>query len=287
MSTPSGAMLALVLAAGALSAQEPVARATPATSFAAIQADYKQAVKAFNALYEAAKTAEERQKCFEKYPKGEVFAPRVAAIVKTWPDDPVAVEATTWLTAIQSGDGKTLDELLGVLLEHQIESPNLAGLCGSLQYVSSPESIAFLRAAKAKNPSHDVQGRACYALAQILVGDSRLVEKLRDEHADPDLVQWLTESRGADAVEELRHADPAELQKASEALLEEVVASYGDLKAYHKTLGEQAKGDLFEMRNLVPGKPAPEIEGTDVDGVAFKLSEYRGKVVFLDFWGYW
>ena len=35
------------------------------------------------------------------------------------------------------------------------------------------------------------------------------------------------------------------------------------------------------------GNLAPEIEGTDMDGVAFKLSDYRGKVVMLDFWGDW
>ncbi len=32
---------------------------------------------------------------------------------------------------------------------------------------------------------------------------------------------------------------------------------------------------------------APEIVGEDVDGVPFKLSDYRGKVVVLDFWGNW
>jgi hypothetical protein len=35
------------------------------------------------------------------------------------------------------------------------------------------------------------------------------------------------------------------------------------------------------------GKPAPEIHGEDLDGVPFQLSEYRGKVVVLDFWGHW
>jgi peroxiredoxin len=41
------------------------------------------------------------------------------------------------------------------------------------------------------------------------------------------------------------------------------------------------------MRNLVIGKPAPEIAGEDVEGKKFKLSDYRGKVVVLDFWGHW
>jgi hypothetical protein len=35
------------------------------------------------------------------------------------------------------------------------------------------------------------------------------------------------------------------------------------------------------------GQVAPEIQGTDADGKEFKLSDYRGKVVVLDFWGGW
>ena len=32
------------------------------------------------------------------------------------------------------------------------------------------------------------------------------------------------------------------------------------------------------------GEAAPEIAGVDLDQRAFKLSDYRGKVVMLDFW---
>ena len=35
------------------------------------------------------------------------------------------------------------------------------------------------------------------------------------------------------------------------------------------------------------GRPAPEIVGEDIDGVPMRLSDYRGKVVVLDFWGHW
>ena len=38
---------------------------------------------------------------------------------------------------------------------------------------------------------------------------------------------------------------------------------------------------------LQVGQLAPEIEGADLDGTDFKLSDYRGKVVMLDFWGDW
>lgn len=50
---------------------------------------------------------------------------------------------------------------------------------------------------------------------------------------------------------------------------------------------DSARGHLFQMKNLALGKVAPEIEGEDVDGKKFKLSDYRGKVVLLSFWGDW
>lgn len=34
-------------------------------------------------------------------------------------------------------------------------------------------------------------------------------------------------------------------------------------------------------------QPAPDIVGEDVDGKEFRLSDYRGKVVMVDFWGDW
>ena len=50
---------------------------------------------------------------------------------------------------------------------------------------------------------------------------------------------------------------------------------------------DAARGHLFQLKNLALGKVAPEIEGEDVDGKRFKLSDYRGKVVLLSFWGDW
>jgi cytochrome oxidase Cu insertion factor (SCO1/SenC/PrrC family) len=40
-----------------------------------------------------------------------------------------------------------------------------------------------------------------------------------------------------------------------------------------------------QLADMLPvGSKAPDIEGTDADGKTFKLSDYRGKVVLLDFW---
>ncbi len=69
-------------------------------------------------------------------------------------------------------------------------------------------------------------------------------------------------------------------------------AAKADLKAVAEItenadlLGEAA-GVLFELENLQVGCKAPDIVAKDTEGVEFKLSDYRGKVILLDFWGFW
>ncbi len=75
-----------------------------------------------------------------------------------------------------------------------------------------------------------------------------------------------------------RSADPA----AARADVERAAGLAEDAK-----IVARAKGILTELDHLQIGSVAPEIEGADLDGVAFKLSDYRGKVVVIDFWGDW
>ncbi len=42
-----------------------------------------------------------------------------------------------------------------------------------------------------------------------------------------------------------------------------------------------------ERPEVQVGHQAMEIEAEDIDGKRFKLSDYHGKVVVLDFWGNW
>jgi len=69
----------------------------------------------------------------------------------------------------------------------------------------------------------------------------------------------------------------------------EVMALYRRLaNDYPKTEeGQLAAGQIFRTENLQIGKTIPDFATEDVDGVPFKLSDYRGKVIVLDFWGFW
>jgi hypothetical protein len=75
----------------------------------------------------------------------------------------------------------------------------------------------------------------------------------------------------------------AKLAKESEETLQQVIKDSGDAGPVAK----QAKDVLFLLEHLSVGKKAPDIEGEDMDGKKFKLSDYRGKVVVVDFWAFW
>ena len=60
-----------------------------------------------------------------------------------------------------------------------------------------------------------------------------------------------------------------------------------ELKEKNPDAGEFLDKQRFLVENLTPGKVAPNIMGTDTDGVEFALEDYRGKIVTLIFSGQW
>jgi hypothetical protein len=151
----------------------------------------------------------------------------------------------------------------GAKYSAQIKPDRLAQLCQRLGQMGGAGGEVLLRALLEKDARRDVQGVACLALAQSL------------------------KSR-ADEMPESQAKDAEKLRQESEALFDRATNQYADVKLpFRGTVGERAKGELFELRHLSIGKEAPDVEGEDADSKKFKLSDYRGKVVLLDFGGHW
>src|SRR5262249_31938460 len=76
------------------------------------------------------------------------------------------------------------------------------------------------------------------------------------------------------------------LKAAGEKLLERVVKEFGTLKhPSHGTLGSLARNHLAAIRKPVTvGKPAPDFHAENFESKVIRLSDFRGKVVLLDFW---
>ncbi len=50
---------------------------------------------------------------------------------------------------------------------------------------------------------------------------------------------------------------------------------------------QRLTGRLFALNNLREGMKAPALTGTDFDGKTVNLADYKGRVTFLEFWGFW
>ena len=115
----------------------------------------------------------------------------------------------------------------------------------------------------------------------------RFVGTLPPNVAGKDLALEVMRQMGEGGAQYLAKWTPKAIDEARMKLLETCVEKYGDISMGRKTIGEIAEGQLFVLKYLQIGKVAPDIEGADLDEGAFKLSDYRGKVVVLDFWGDW
>ena len=94
------------------------------------------------------------------------------------------------------------------------------------------------------------------------------------------LLGWIAFVRN----EKTLRSEPA----TSKAFLDAKAAAAGAIaKSEDTLLQRQFDALVAEQEKFGIGQVAPEIGGVDLDGVAFKLSDYKGKVVFLDFWGDW
>jgi hypothetical protein len=121
-------------------------------------------------------------------------------------------------------------------------------------------------------------------LAKFLKNKAEAVEMIKT--LDENTKKMVEQRVGKEALAKIAAADPAKATAEAEKLFEAVVKEAGD-KASFAAVKVNAEAELFEMQHLSIGKQPPEIEGDDIDGKKFKLSDYKGKVVVLDFWGNW
>jgi AhpC/TSA family len=246
-------LLAAALIAPALAADdkkdEPPGRAE---RFQAIQKDFQAAVPKLREAIQEAKSPEERQEVMAKATKP--FVDRAVKLAEEDPKDDVAFQALQF--AMQFGG---TDKAVDLLVAHHLGNARLGAMIAGAGRSGSPAGVKLIKAVMEKGEG-DLKAQATFALGQALATQA-------ESAADPAKAKGLSQE--------------------AEKLFERVAKEYADVKAGRGTLGQQAEDQLYVLRNLSVGRPAPEIDGEDTDGKKFKLSDYKGKVVMLDFWGHW
>jgi tRNA A-37 threonylcarbamoyl transferase component Bud32/peroxiredoxin len=248
----------------------PAEQLTPAKEYLALVKEWNDAVEGYNSAMELALTVAERKKAQRKLPRFPEWAQRFLDLAEKHKTTGTAVDALTWVLLTPApGETKPSAATVAVrkkalqsLVRDHFQKKELGNVCQRLAQTPLAECDTLLQAALEKHGREEVRGLAGYALAISLARQAEVAHRL----ARPEAKQYL--------------------EKAIQQL-ETVVKKYPQIPSGSTTLGEAARTKLHELRYLTVGGKAQEIDGTDLNGKRFKLSDFRGKVVVLSFWADW
>jgi hypothetical protein len=247
-------------------------KADPATSLAdqiaAIKQQHQERQKQFYDELRAAKDDKANSRANEEYNKytGKQ-ADKLKALIREHGKDPATFDGI--LVLVGQLNYYLEDDLVQLVLRHHLANPKMGQLCFDLRYRSTEDwAEKILKEAAEKHPQREVRGQAVYALG--------------------DYYRYRAQPWG----QKLTEAEQAKRFAEAARYYTDVTKTYATVGTPdgRAKLGDKAAAELIRIKNvpnLKVGKAAPEIEGEDLDGKKLRLSDYRGKVVLLDFWGHW
>jgi len=279
-------LVALTLMAAAGTAQDK--RPTPSEQFQALRKEYNRMPGP------PPKTDAERMQYIGRvYKHHNEVAVKFLALAEKHPKDAIALDALIqavwhvntipWPVEV-IGEDTARPIGFEIIIRDHIQSEKLGPLCQRVSYGFAKEYEAFLRAIIAKNPHKHVQAAAKLSLGHYLHNRLQRVELLREQ---PEQAKEFDGLYGKEYMAALQKRDRQKEFQEVEAIFEKSIKEHGDVKLPDgEMVADRAKMELYEIRNLSVGRVAPDIEAEDQHGKRFKLSDYRGKVVLLDFWSY-
>lgn len=210
--------------------------------------------KYYEPLMKKGLTDEERSKIKldpKKDPRN-VFVPKFKALAQRNGKSTVAFRA--WMQVFQLGTGTTdKDQAINAIVKGWAGSDRLADLAMPVLY--SYYELGEKRQAK------------------VLATLDKIDKVAKGKETKAAFIYARASALGNDGSGDL---------KAARAALDKLMSEYPESQ-----YAARAKADIFELENLSVGKVAPDFTAVDQDGVTFKLSDYRGQVIVLDFWGFW
>ena len=218
---------------------------------------FKIEMQAYTKRYRAA-AREDKAKVAQTRPTVEIYHPLLSKLVAE-ATSAEAEEILSWWWHGSRGrrDAEMMSQLL---IDHHSEAKMMTKFVPRMGWNLAPEKAEPLlrRVLEATNVK-SVKATTSFSLLQLL----------------------LTKAETADGkAAEL-------LQPEIEALSQSIKTKYAEFTDLADVpFGERIEAIEF-ARKLAIGKPVPDIVGSDLDGVEFKLSDYQGNVVMISFWGQW
>ncbi len=212
---------------------------------------------------------------------GHVYLDGMGTVMRRDPTSEAALQAATWI--VEHDHGEAAEEAIGILGEHHLLSTPSAPLG------QQPFDQALTILERQVDQHTDLESKALAQLALVnwhlfmeeVARDAATIMAMEPDERD-EAALWLG---GLRTVEYARSRDADTDHGAALDLL----ADLRDGMALHLPTKEAEKAAQL-IRNEFKfgiGSVAPEISGTDLEGKEMRLSDFRGKVVVLDFWGHW
>jgi thiol-disulfide isomerase/thioredoxin len=301
----------LLFFATSLAGGEQPKSLTPSERYEALLKDYERASAAWKQSGKGLKWADPAwREHYAAWPKWS-FGPRFLQFAEANPKEPEAMDALLqivgFLESLYNEDRlifPVITRAFSLLSADHLRDERVAQECLRRQMFMLPTMVPYFQALMAKSQDREVRAYACWALIGYNVAKIGYLERSAaappsDRPEDRDTRQFLKARQDPDFVrlaEAIKKADKAVISTETEALLERLISGYGEVpfparwdKAKRKgeTLADQARLRLDALRSIAVGKVAPDIQGEDTNGKPMRLSDYRGKVVVLVFWGTW
>lgn len=204
-------------------------------------------------------------------------AGRALRIANEEPKDAVALEAAAFALEqlLSFGTaGEDLDKALNIIAEYHLTDPKLRAalldkrtkrlppLLAMISQAAGDAGQKFIKTVSEKAADHGVKGMSLYYLGTAA-------------------------AESADATDD--EAKAKELTAQAIDYFENAIKLAGNEKFGREgTLAKTVEEELVGLKTLAIGKPAPDVQATDLKtGDKVKLSNYKGKVVLLDVWATW
>ncbi len=187
----------------------------------------------------------------------EIPAPqRVLSAAESDPDSEFGVVAALWVLA-RSRAPSEVERASAIIQKYHLNSERLAWLAEYLWDDDRIDLIPLFEAIEARNQHPRVRAWCGTRLAALL---------------------FLRASKTGSFADGMKAR-----QLLARTLEEPIPESVKD----REQIVEEAESILASGAQTAVGLMAPEIEGVDLDGNHLKLSDYRGRIVVLNFWGTW
>ena len=222
-------------------------------------------------------------KKFEANRQQRKFVSKFIEIADKFPGQAGALSSLEWVLRYFRA-GKECDLALTRLTKQHASSADLPSVFSRIGHNPSLEVGRFYEAVIKANPHPHVQGEARYRLALYLTRQNQIAREIR---AQPEKRDRYDLFYGKELTDHLVTNDLTQSRLRAIEMLNEINNRYGEIKVFKGTLSDLATKELFHIEHLSVGGTVPEIIGEDIDGEQFKLSDFRGKIVMIDFWADW